>query len=330
MFEGKTILFFGGSGSLGNAFVRKHILKNNIIVYSRDENKHWKMGLEYKTQNLSFVIGDIRDKDRVENTINRVNPNYIIIASALKHIDRCEFAVHESYQTNFLGTMNIVDVIERNEKLLTNLECVLFVSTDKACEPTNVYGMCKALSETALIEKSLYVKSIKFVNIRYGNVLNSRGSIIPLLHEIGKDSSKTSFTLTHPEMTRFVMTLEQSVSLIEHAIEHADSGDVVIPELVSMNVKDLLEIFSELYEKPIEIGVLRPGEKLLESLISETQSYRLIRSSMGYSYIKPPYKNIVSTEPIMNYNSKLNPMSKEELRVYLGERNLLSKVQSYL
>ncbi len=330
MIKGKTILFFGGSGSLGNAFIRKYLSHNTIIVYSRDENKHWKMGLEYKNLNLSFVIGDIRDKERVENTINRVNPHHIIIASALKHIDRCEFAVHESYQTNFLGTMNIVDVVEKNEKLLTNLECVLFVSTDKACEPTNVYGMCKALSETALIEKSLYVKSIKFVNIRYGNVLNSRGSIIPLLHEIGKDSQKKGFILTHPEMTRFVMTLEQSVDLIEHAILYAESGDVVIPELVSMKVKDLVEIFSELYEKPIETGVIRPGEKLLESLISETQSYRLVRGPSGYSYIKPPYKNIVSTESIMNYNSKLNPMSKDELKKYLEERNLLSKVQSYL
>ncbi len=330
MFEGKTILFFGGSGSLGNAFIHKYLTQNTIIVYSRDENKHWKMGLEYKNPNLSFVIGDIRDKERVENTINRVNPHYIIIASALKHIDRCEFAVHESYQTNFLGTMNIVDVVEKNEKLLTNLECVLFVSTDKACEPTNVYGMCKALSETALIEKSLYVKSIKFVNIRYGNVLNSRGSIIPLLHETGKDSQKKCFTLTHPDMTRFVMTLEQSVELIEHAILYAESGDVVIPELVSMRVKDLIEIFSELYEKTIETSIIRPGEKLLESLISETQSYRLVRGPEGYSYIKPPYKNMVSTESIMNYNSKLNPMSKDELKKYLEERNLLSKVQSYL
>ncbi len=330
MFQDKTILFFGGSGSLGNAFIRKYLSTNRIIVYSRDESKHWKMGLEYRNPNLSFVIGDIRDKERVENTIMRVNPNYIIIGSALKHIDRCEFAVHESYQTNFLGTMNIVNVVEKNEQLLKNLECVLFVSTDKACEPTNVYGMCKALSETALIEKALYVKSIKFVNIRYGNVLNSRGSIIPLLHEIGKDPNKSAFVLTHPEMTRFVMTLEQSVELIEHAILFAESGDVVIPELVSMKVKDLLEIFSELYEKPIEVGTIRPGEKLLESLISETQSYRLIRSDKGYSYIKPPFTNIASTEEIMNYNSKLNPMTKEQLRVYMDERNLLSKVQSYL
>lgn len=324
MIEDKTILFFGGSGSLGNAFIRKYISKNSIIVYSRDENKHWKMGLEYKNPNLSFVIGDIRDKERVEMIINRVNPHYIIIGSALKHIDRCEFAVHESFETNFMGTMNILNAVEKNKNLLSNMECVLFVSSDKACEPTNVYGMCKALSETAVIEKSLYVKPIKFINIRYGNVLNSRGSIIPLLHEIGKDSEKANFTLTHIEMTRFVMTLEQSVALIEHAILYGESGDIVIPELVSMNVKDLVEIFSELYQKPIVVGKIRPGEKLLESLISETQSYRLVKGPDGYFYIKPPYSTVISTEANMNYNSKLNPMTKENLYVYLKERGLLS------
>lgn len=325
MFENKTILFFGGSGSLGNAFITKHLAKNKIVVYSRDENKHWKMGLEYKNPNLSFIIGDIRDKERVANAITRTNANYIIIASALKHVDRCEFAVHESYQTNFLGTMNVVNAVEENQTQLKNLECVLFVSSDKACEPTNVYGLCKALSETAIIEKSLYVKSIKFVNVRYGNVLNSRGSIIPLLHEIGKDTQKAHFTITHNDMTRFVMTLDQSVSLIEHAIENAESGDVVLYGLVSMYLRDLLKIFSEIYDKPIVLGEVRPGEKLHESLISETQSHRLVKGKNDYFYIKPPYKPSYTDINIANYNSKINPMTKDDLRRYLEERNLLSK-----
>lgn len=323
MFTGKTILFFGGSGSLGNAFIQKHISSNKIVVYSRDENKHWKMGLEYKNPNLSFVIGDIRDKERVENAILRVNPNYIIIASALKHVDRCEFAVHESAQTNFIGTMNVADAVEKNQTQLQKLECVLFVSSDKACEPTNVYGMCKALSESVIIEKSLYVKSIKFVTIRYGNVLNSRGSIIPLLHEVGRDSKKSHFMLTHNEMTRFVMTLDQSVALIEHAIEHAESGDVVLYGLVSMYLKDLLEIFSKLYKKPVVVGEVRPGEKLHESLISETQSHRLVKGNDDYFYIKPSYKPSYTDTNIANYNSKMNPMTKETLYTYLEQKNLL-------
>jgi UDP-glucose 4-epimerase len=323
MLENKKILIFGGSGSLGNAFIERYIDKNVIVNYSRDEAKHWAMEMKYNNKNLRFVIGDIRDKERVEATIIRENPNLIIIAAALKHIDRCEYAVHECHLTNFVGTKNIVDVVEKNKASLEILECVLFVSTDKACEPTNVYGMCKALSESLLIEKSLIIPSIKFVNIRYGNVLNSRGSIIPLLHEIGKDIMRKEFTLTHSEMTRFIMTLEHSVDLIDRAINYSESGDIVIPNLISMKVKDLLEIFSELYNKPIRQTSLRPGEKMLESLISETQALRLSRDIEGYYYISPAYKNKTSNEPIMNYNSKLNPVSKEELALFLKSKNLL-------
>jgi FlaA1/EpsC-like NDP-sugar epimerase len=319
----KKILFFGGSGSLGNAFIDKYILHNYITNYSRDENKHWQMELKYNTKKLKFIIGDIRDKERVETTIIREAPNIIIIASALKHIDRCEFAVHESVLTNFKGTVNVLDAVEKNENLLNNLECVIFVSTDKACEPTNVYGMCKALSETVIVEKSLNVKNIKFAVVRYGNVLNSRGSIIPLLHEIGNDDTKSHFMLTHEDMTRFVMTLNQSVSLIEHAILYAESGDIVIPKLISMKVKDIIEIFSEKYNKPIKITELRPGEKMLESLISETQSYRLIKDDDDYFHIKPSYVTMKSTEPILNYNSKLNPLTKNELYAFLQSHKLL-------
>ena len=183
--------------------------------------------------------------------------------------------------------------------------------------------MCKALSESLMVEKSLIVPTIKFVNIRYGNVLNSRGSIIPLLHEIGKDPAKKNFILTHPDMTRFIMTLEQSLDLIEHAIHHGETGDTVLPSLISMQLKDMLEIFSEKYNKPVVITQIRPGEKMLESLISETQAQRLVKDSAGYYYIKPSYKTFVGTEPIINYNSKLNPVTKDNLAVYLNERNLL-------
>jgi len=322
MIHNKKILFFGGSGSLGNCFIEKYISNNTIVNYSRDESKHWSMGLKYNTNNLKFIIGDIRDKERVEVSIVRENPNIIIIASALKHIDRCEFAVHESYLTNFKGTMNVIDTVEKYENVLTNLECVLFVSTDKACEPTNVYGMCKALSESAMVEKSLYVKNIKFVSVRYGNVLNSRGSILPLLDDIGNNKEREYFTLTHLDMTRFIMTLEDSVNLIEHAILFAESGDIVIPKLISMKVKDLIELFSEKYNKPIKVTELRSGEKMLESLISETQAYRLVKNTDNYYYIKPSYKSIETTEPIINYNSKLNPLNKEEILKFLISKSL--------
>jgi UDP-glucose 4-epimerase len=184
--------------------------------------------------------------------------------------------------------------------------------------------MCKALSETLIIEKAHYIKEFKFINIRYGNVLNSRGSIIPLLHCIGNDINKTEFTLTHENMTRFVMTLEQSVDLIEHAIIYGNSGDTVIPKLISMNVKDLMEIFSEKYNKPIKVIGLKPGEKLLESLINHTQSARVVENG-DYKYIKSvfDFNENISENNLLDYNSKINPLTKNELRDYLKYLNLL-------
>lgn len=323
MIENKNILLFGGSGSLGNEFIKKY-LKNNIITnYSRDECKHWKMSLIYKSDNLKFIIGDIRDYNSVENAILRIQPDIIVIMAALKHIDRCEYAIDECLKTNCLGPMNVLNSIEKNNDRIKNLQSVIMVSTDKACEPANVYGMAKALAESAIVEKSLFINNRKFVNIRYGNVLNSRGSIIPILHEKGTDIEVKEFTLTHKDMTRFVMTLEDSVNLIEYAILNGESGDTIIPKLISMNLIDLMEIFSEKYNKPIKITGLRPGEKMLESLISETQSMRLIKSGNGYMHIKPPYKNLLITDDMQNYNSKINPLTKEELFTYLNNLKLL-------
>lgn len=323
MLDSKHILIFGGSGSLGNKFIETYINTNTITNYSRDECKHWQMSLKYKTDKLRYIIGDIRSYTAVETAIIREQPHIIIIMAALKHIDRCEYAVDECIQTNCMGPMNVLNAIEKNNDRLTNLECVVMVSTDKACEPTNVYGMAKALAESAIVEKSLYIKNRKFVNIRYGNVLNSRGSIIPILHEKGGDPCVTEFTLTHNDMTRFVMSLEQSVKLIEHAILHAQSGDTVIPELISMKLIDLMNIFSEKYGKTVRVTGLRPGEKMLESLISETQSMRLVNGPDGYMYIKPPYTQLLNTDNIRNYNSHLNPLSKGELYAYLSNMNLL-------
>ena len=323
MISNKKILLFGGSGSLGNQFIKTYIDNNIITNYSRDECKHWKMELEYKSSNLKFIIGDIRDYNNVENAILREQPHIIVIMAALKHIDRCEYAINECVQTNYVGPSNVLNSIEKNIDRIKNLQCVVMVSTDKACEPTNVYGMSKALAESAIIEKSLYIKKCRFVNIRYGNVLNSRGSIIPILHEIGNDPNVKEFSLTHTDMTRFVMTLEQSVELIEYAIGNGESGDTIIPKLISMNLIDLLEIFSEKYGKPVKITGLRPGEKMMESLISETQAMRLIKTNEGYMHIKPPYSKLLVKDNIQNYNSKLNPLNKMELKEYIESLSLL-------
>lgn len=323
MLNNKKILLFGGSGSLGRKFIETYIGCNEITNYSRDECKHWEMSLKYKSPNLKFIIGDIRDYNSVENAILRIQPDLIVIMAALKHIDRCEYAINECLQTNCIGPMNVLNTIEKNNDRLINLETVVMVSTDKACEPTNVYGMAKALAESAIVEKSLYIKNRKFVNIRYGNVLNSRGSIIPILHEKGNDPEVKEFTLTHEDMTRFVMTLEQSVELIEYAALHGESGDTVIPKLISLRMIDLIEIFSKKYGKPVRITGLRPGEKMLESLISETQAMRLVKMENGYMHIKPCYTNLLVTENVQNYNSKLNPLTKEELFDFMNRLDLI-------
>lgn len=325
----KIILLFGGTGSLGNEIINKYINNNIIYVYSRDECKQWELEVKMKNPNLKFIMGDIRDIYAVESAICRIKPNIIIIASALKRIDKCEVNVYECVQTNFNGCVNVCNSVIKNCRSLSdNLECVLFVSTDKACNPINAYGMCKALSEKYMIDCSQKETNIKFIVVRYGNVLNSRGSIIPFLHNLGIDDNIKSFTLTHHNMTRFVMTLKQSVELIEYAIIKGENGDIVIPELISMKLKDLFEIFSELYNKPITIIPLRPGEKMLESLINGTQSMSMITNKNEdngkiYYHIKPFYKNICNIENARDYNSSINCLSKNELKTYLDNLKLL-------
>jgi UDP-N-acetylglucosamine 4,6-dehydratase len=324
MISNKTILIIGGTGSLGHKLTERYVNTNKLFLMSRDESKHWKMNIDFNNNpNLNFIIGDIRDRNKVSQTILRVNPHIIIMAAAMKHIDKCEYESNECIGTNLHGTQNVLDEIELHRTRLTNLETVCFISTDKACSPVNIYGMCKAVSESLVVEKSKYVKDVKFVCVRYGNVLNSRGSIIPMLHEIGKNPIRKCFNLTDKRMTRFVMTLEQSVDLIQNAILNGESGDIVIPKLISCKISDLFEIFSELYNKPIVYDKLRPGEKMLESLINETQSMRLITDETGYMYIKPVYKNIMVDNDVKDYNSTTNPLSKLELKEYLEKLELI-------
>jgi UDP-glucose 4-epimerase len=214
-----------------------------------------------------------------------------------------------------------MNTVEKYQDILTPLECIVFISTDKACSPVNTYGICKALSEKVMVEKSLTCK-FKCMTVRYGNVINSRGSIIPILHEKGKDPQVEEFTLTDNTITRFIMTLEQSVDLIEHAVVYGQSGDIIIPKLISMKILDIFELFSEKYNKPIKITGLRPGEKILESLINETQSASMTKNN-DYYYLKPSYKKIKSDELICDYNSKLNPITKSQLKKLLEDYNLL-------
>lgn len=306
---------------MGYEITKRYIENNTIYNFSRDECKHWNMKLDLNHhENLNFIIGDIINKEKVENTIIRINPDIIIIAAAMKHVDQCEINAEQCINTNMLGVKNILDIIELHKYKL-QLKTTLFVRTDKACTPINTYGMAKAISEQLMIEKAYYIKSIKFVNIRYGNVLNSRGSIIPLLHNIGKDDHKQYFSLTHTDMTRFVMTLKQNVDLIEYAILKGESGETIVPELISMKMIDLLEIFSEKYNKPVKVTSIRPGEKMLESLINPIQAGRIYEKN-SYYHIRSifDFKETIDDTKLIDYNSKINPLTKTELEKYLIDR----------
>lgn len=312
MINNKRLMIFGGSGSLGKKLIDIYGLNNDIYIYSRDENKHWEMS--QCNQKLNFIIGDIRDQIRVEESIKLVNPHIIIIASALKHIDRCEYEVNECFQTNTFGVQNVL-----KHSTNSNLECVVFISTDKACSPVNTYGLSKATAEKMMI--SIKNKFPKFVTVRYGNVINSRGSIIQTLNNCKFDY----YNLTDPKMTRFIMTQYESVELIDYAINHAKSGDIVIPKIRSINILDLIELFANKYSKTINITGLRPGEKLYEVLINETEFRRTIDCGK-YLIIKPPYQQTIesSIEPPIDqvYSSNTNLLSKHELENYLIANDL--------
>jgi UDP-glucose 4-epimerase len=295
------VLILGGTGSLGHCLVKRYI-NESVHVLSRDEAKQWKMKLEFP--NVNFIIGDIRDKDKIRRVIARVQPEVIIIAAAMKHIDLCERDTHECIQTNILGVKNVLECIEENP--VQSLKTVCFISTDKACDPGSAYGISKALGEIMLVEKSRTVPAVKFVTVRYGNVLNSRGSIIPTLEFIGKSSDRSHFPLTHPDMNRYVMTETQSLDLVDHAIRNGESGDIVIPELVSMNIKDLCEIYSEKYNKPVVVTGLRPGEKVRELLINDTQSMRAVKQG-AYIHIKRD----VPEETTSEFSTKI--LTKQEI-----------------
>ncbi|AVL94844.1 putative dTDP-d-glucose 4 6-dehydratase, 5-epimerase [Moumouvirus australiensis] len=320
--ENKVIMIFGGSGSLGNKLIETYYQNNKIINYSRDESKHWYMELKYKSNNITNIIGDIRDFDKVQQSIIRVNPDIIIVAAALKHIDRCEYEINECLDTNIKGIQNVLKVIEINKLNIPNLKDLCFVSTDKACSPVNAYGMSKAICETLVVEKSKYIDNVKFVCVRYGNVLNSRGSIIPILENKGNDPECKEFMLTDTRMTRFIMTLDDSVKLIEYAILFGQSGEIIIPKLNSMYIKDILELFSEKYNKPIKITGLRSGERMYESLINDTQSMKTV-SRNDYYHILPSYSKEIMADNIFEYSSKQNILSKDDLKKYLHDVNLL-------
>lgn len=317
------VLIFGGSGSLGRALIRRWATRNELVIFSRDEAKHWTIKNELELDsNVTFRVGDIRDQERIREIINECKPTIIVVAAALKQVDTCELSPEESIKTNVIGVANVLNVCSSFENSESQLKAVLMVSTDKACSPTNVYGMSKAIAERLVVSHSRKTSTVKFLGVRYGNVLDSRGSIVPLFRYQSESQSK--FTITHRGMTRFLMTLDESIDLIETAIESGESGDFWIPKLRSMRVFDLATIFSERYKKPIiEIGV-RPGEKLHEDLISETESLRT--HSLGSNLVlKPQFDTSTKEFKTWSYNSNQDLLEMDELYNFLESKNVFSR-----
>lgn len=318
-------LIIGGTGSLGKKLIDRLSDQHELFIYSRDEAKHWSCANELKIRgikNVKFIVGDIRDYDRLLETINKYVPQIIIIAAALKQVDTCEASVSECIATNLIGTQNVVKAVNN-----CNLkpQRVLFVSTDKASSPQNSYGMCKALSERIITSQAhnsvASVQGTKFLCTRYGNVLESRGSIIPLFkHQI---ENADALTVTNPEMTRFVMTLDESVDLILKALSTGESGDTWIPILPSMKIGDLAEIFSSISGKSINIIGPRPGEKVHEDLVSETESSRTFKQEFSNHYVIKDALSEKINQTTFEYTSNDLVMSRDDLYAHLQDLRIL-------
>lgn len=315
-------LIFGGTGSLGKKLIDRLLYERgeSVSVFSRDEAKHWTIRNELQAQHdkfPKFYVGDIRDLNRVKDVIRQVKPTSIIIAAALKQVDTCELSPSESIETNIIGTQNVITAVA--DLSPKDLETVLFVSTDKACAPVNVYGMCKAISERVVTSQaSTGLPNVRYLAVRYGNVLESRGSIIPLFKF--QAENKSHLTVTDPNMTRFVMTLDESVDLILAALQRGESGTTWVPRLPAMRIGDLAEIFAEQSKKPITIVGLRPGEKLHEDLINESESVRT--TAVGnYFFIGPASES--GSGQRFTYSSVDDVMSKDELAKHLTKLGII-------
>lgn len=315
MLKDKKILIIGGTGSLGHALV-KHLYKGNYLwILSRDETKQWLMQNKYLGEkSIHYYICDIRDYEGLKKAVLFILPDIIINASAMKQIPVCERFPSESIKTNILGTQNLIDICT-NDFIP---EIILGVSTDKACKPINAYGMCKAIGEKLYLSANSEYDDTKFLCVRYGNVLESRGSIIPLFKYHAK-TDKVYF-LTHPDMTRFFISLDESVKLIVNAILLGRKGDIFIPILRSGRITDLIEIFIERYGGRQKIVGIRQGEKVHEELINEDESRRTYNLNGRYLVIRDG----VSSEP-QRYSSDLCLFTKEGLRKYMEKINVFDK-----
>ena len=268
MYKNKTLLITGGTGSFGNAALKKMLQSDlsEIRIFSRDEKKQDDMRLQYNSNKIKYYIGDVRDKNSLSHAIQGVD--YVFHAAALKQVPSCEFFPMEAVRTNVIGCENVLDVA-----LQFHVQKVIVVSTDKAVYPINSMGLTKALSEKVMIAKSrsMHGSDTIFCGTRYGNVMASRGSVIPLLVDQLKQGKE--LTLTDPEMTRFMMTLDEALDLVLYAFENGQNGDIFVQKAPACTIGVLAQALKELFQLNNRIQIIgtRHGEKLFETLVNREE-----------------------------------------------------------
>lgn len=280
MFDNKTILITGGTGSFGKKFATK-ILKYNVkkvIIFSRDELKQFEMAQDFTDPRVRFFIGDVRDKERLYRAFDGVD--IVIHAAAMKHVGACEYNPFEAVKTNIHGAQNIVEA-----SIDKGVQRVIALSTDKACSPVNLYGATKLASDKLFVAANSYVgeKETKFSVVRYGNVVGSRGSVIPFFNKVKETGI---LPITDERMTRFWITLDQGVQFVVDSLQRMNGGEIFVPKIPSMNIMDLAKAIGPECEYKI-IGI-RPGEKLHEVMITEDDARNTVEFETYY-VIQPQF-----------------------------------------
>ena len=322
MFDNKSILITGGTGSFGNAFVKLTLDKYNprqIIIFSRDEMKQWEMAQKFEGDSrVRFLIGDVRDKDRLSRVLDGID--YVVHAAATKIVPTAEYNPFECVKTNINGATNLIDAcIDRGVKR------VIALSTDKASNPINLYGATKLASDKLFIAGNGYagIDSTRFSVVRYGNVMGSRGSVIPFFIKL-KETGK--LPITDPKMTRFMISLEEGVKLVWHAFDDMKGGEIYVKKIPSMAITDIAKAVSKNAKHKI-IGV-RPGEKIHEQMIGLEDAphtyeyndhYKILPAIYNWSSDPRRHKGGVKVNENFTYSSDQNDewMSIEELKQWI-------------
>ncbi len=283
MFKNKTLLITGGTGSFGNAVLNKFLNSDirEIRIFSRDEKKQDDMRRKYQNKKIKYFIGDVRSKNSLNQAM--VGVNYVFHAAALKQVPSCEFYPMEAVKTNVIGTENML-----NSALKNNVEKVICLSTDKAVYPINAMGVSKSLMEKVFVAKSRIQSKTVIIGTRYGNVMASRGSVIPLFQN--QILNNRPITITDPSMTRFMMTLDNAVELVLFAFKNGKTGDIFVQKAPSTTIENLAEVMKKIYNSNVKIKTIgiRHGEKIHETLLSREE--KLVSEDIG-NYFRVPADN---------------------------------------